>query len=641
MKWMTLLKNACALFLLLTCLAAPAFAQFGAGAQTDLTGEWRKIGGEDAKERGGGPDPGEYWGIPMNDAARMRTDTYNGEWISTPVAQCRPHPTGYQQLGPDPMRITKEMNPITREMMGYSIVYHETPGLRMVWMDGRARPSDYASRSWEGFSTARWEGDTFIITSTHMKESFARRNGTPASFRRTVTEHVPLDEPYLTWVVTIYDPDYLTEPLVRSALYIRAPNNQVAAYPCAVVQEEYHLQETAKYHVPHYLPGENPYLTEVAVKYKVPLEGVRGGAATMYPAWHARGKTLPVPDAELVLKPTYTDESTRIAEVADRQPRRAPTYDKVEALHVNGNVYMLAGAGGNITLSVGGDGIVMVDSGAAAASEKVLAAIPSLVAPPRPGPRNSASPYANPWQSTHTAEPLSIRLIINTTVDDDHTGGNENVRSSPLFQPIGEEGRDELASEVILAQENVQMRMIEAGIQGLALPTHTYLSGKYRLHRYYNGEGVEIIQLPNATTDSDSMVWFRGSNVISAGDAFNTDTYPTIDVEKGGSITGLIDALVLIADMCYPEFMSQGGTMVIPGHGWMGDVADVTLYRDMVVIVHDRIQDMISKGMTLQQIKAAKPTMDFDPLYGRQPGATAQFVEAVYRSLTEKKVDDQ
>jgi cyclase len=636
MHWITYLRNTCALLLLLSCLAAPALAQFGAGAKTDLSGEWRKVTGEDVKERGGGPDPGEYWGIPLNDAARMRTDTYNGAWISTPLAQCRPHPTGYQQLGPDPMRISKEVNPITREMLGFSIIYHETPGLRMIWTDGRRGPSPYASRSWEGYSTGRWEGDTFIITTTHMKESFVRRNGMPASFRRTVTEHVSLDEPYLTWVVTVYDPDYLTEPLVRSVTYIRSVNNQVAAYPCAVVQEDYQIEELTKYNVPHYLPGENEYLTEVAVKYKMPLEGVRGGAETLYPSWHAKGKTLPIPDKEYVLKPTYSDESTRIAERAAAQPRPAPRYDEVESLHVNGNVYVLAGGGANVTLSVGGDGIVMVDSGAAAASPKILEAITRLITPPRPGPRNSASPYANPWQGTHTAEPPAIRLIINTTLHDDHVGGNENIRKSAIFQPIGEEGRDELASEVILSQENVQVRMIEAGVQGLALPTHTYLNGRYRLHRYYNGEGIEIIQLPRATTDGDSMVWFRGSNVISTGAVFNTDMYPIIDVDKGGSIQGVMDALAKISDMCYPEFMSQGGTLVIPGHGWIADFADVTYYRDMVIIIHDRIQDMINKGMNIDQIKAAKPTMDYDPLYGRQPGVTARFIESIYRSLTEE-----
>lgn len=625
---------------LAACLVPPAFAQggFGSGVPPDLAGEWRKVGHEDVHERGGGPDPGEFWGVPMNDAARMRGDANNAERDSTSLLlQCRPHPTGYQQLGPDNMRIEKEVDPILREQIGYRITFRETPGARMIWMDGRPQPSEYFAHSWEGYSTGKWEGDSLTITSTHLKESFMRRNGSPAGFRRTVVEHVSLDEPYITWVIVVHDPDYLTEPLVRSVTYIRAPNFEVGPYPCAAQQEEYRLHDTVKYRVPHYLPGENPYLTEVPVKYKVPVEGVRGGAETLYPSWRAKGMTLPVPTAEYTLKPVYSDDSTRVAERADAQPARPPTFDKIETLHVGGNVYMLAGAGANIVLSVGGDGIVMIDSGAAQATDKVLATIPQVIQPPRPPVmRDSASPFADTWQVTHSQALPQIRMIINTSPDPENTGGNEKIRESKLFRAIGTQG-DEEASEVIFAHENVQKRMIDANASLDAQPTHTYFSGRYRLHRYFNGEGIEVLYLPNAHTDGDSAIWFRGSNVIATGDVFNSDSYPVIDVDKGGGIQGVIDALVMLTDMCYPEYMSQGGTMVIPGHGWISDAADIGNYRDMVIVVRDRIKDMVDKGMTLQQVKAAKPTMDYDVLYGRQKGATAQFVEAVYRSLKEAK----
>jgi hypothetical protein len=124
--------------------------------------------------------------------------------------------------------------------------------------------------------------------------------------------------------------------------------------------------------------------------------------------------------------------------------------------------------------------------------------------------------------------------------------------------------------------------------------------------------------------------------VIAAGDIYNSDVYPPIDVDRGGSINGVIDALNRLVDMSVTEFMSQGGTMIVPGHGWISDAADVGYYRDMLMIVRDRIQGMVDKGMTLAQVKAAKPTMDYDPLYGRQRGATARFVEAVYRSIEKK-----
>ena len=264
-----------ALFGLLT--AAPVvFAQKGEGAPTDLSGAWRKLGHEDVHDRGTGPDPGEYWGLPVNDAARMRADTYNEEWVSTSyILQCRPHPVGYQPLGPDPMRIEQMVDPINRQLIAYRVSYDETPGDRMIWLDGRPHPSPLALHSWEGFSTGKFKGDSLIVDTSHIKEGFHRRNGVPSSFRSTVVEHVSLDEPYLTWVITTYDPDYLTEPVTRSVTYTRAPTVQIPPYPCAAQQEEAGA-DADKYHVPNFLVGQNPFLTEVAFKYKFALEGVRG-----------------------------------------------------------------------------------------------------------------------------------------------------------------------------------------------------------------------------------------------------------------------------------------------------------------------------------------------------------------------------
>jgi glyoxylase-like metal-dependent hydrolase (beta-lactamase superfamily II) len=145
--------------------------------------------------------------------------------------------------------------------------------------------------------------------------------------------------------------------------------------------------------------------------------------------------------------------------------------------------------------------------------------------------------------------------------------------------------------------------------------------------------------MPNAITDGDSIVFFRRSDVIATGDIYNSDIYPPIDLGRGGGIDGEIKALDKILDMAVTEYMSQGGTMIIPGHGWISDSGDMGYYRDMLMIIRDRIQSLIDKGLTLDQVKAAKPTMDYDPEYGRQPGATAQFVEAVYRSLKQKKAE--
>lgn len=163
-------------------------------------------------------------------------------------------------------------------------------------------------------------------------------------------------------------------------------------------------------------------------------------------------------------------------------------------------------------------------------------------------------------------------------------------------------------------------------------PTDTYDTPYLKLQPYTNGDAIQIMHMPGAHTDGDSVVWFRGADVISIGDLFG-DGYPAIDLEKGASIQGLIDALNNLLDLAFPGYMAQEGTLFIPGHGRIGDSADLAYYQNMVTIIRDRINDMKSKGMSLEQVKAAKPTFDFDPVYGHEPGSADRFVEQVYRSL--------
>ena len=281
-----------------------------------------------------------------------------------------------------------------------------------------------------------------------------------------------------------------------------------------------------------------------------------------------------------------------------------------------GNVYMLVGAGGNVTVQAGSDGVLMIDTQFAPMSEKLLAAIRSI----NQGP---------------------LRYIINTHSHGDHVGGNENLKKAGATIAGGNvtlDIGDAAQGAQIISHINAYKRM-SARVNGQfatptgGWPTSTFIGDDKKL--YFNGEGVHIIHQPSAHTDGDSLIFFRKSDVITAGDLFVTEGYPFIDLTAGGNVQGIVGGLNRIIDLCIPVYGQEGGTMVIPGHGRLSDVGDVINYREMVTIVRDRVQDMVKKNMTLDQVKAAKPTKDYDPLYNTQGAFITgdAFVEAVYRSL--------
>jgi len=263
-------KTAVPLFLLVIMLAAvPAFAQI------DFSGEWAPNGNEDSI---GNPYVGDWLGIPMSDASRARGEAWAASVQTLPEWQCRPHGFAYINRGPSQLRISKEVDPVTRQITAFHAEWLRSVD-NAIYLDGRPHPPEYAAHTWGGFSTGEWEGDTLKITTTHLKEEYLRRNGVQHSDLITITTYWIRRGDILTWLNIVYDPVYLTEPLVRSQEYRLILNQQIPPYPCNVVEEV----DRPKGVVPHELPGTNTFITEFANKVGVPEDVVRAGAATMYP----------------------------------------------------------------------------------------------------------------------------------------------------------------------------------------------------------------------------------------------------------------------------------------------------------------------------------------------------------------------
>jgi cyclase len=292
--------------------------------------------------------------------------------------------------------------------------------------------------------------------------------------------------------------------------------------------------------------------------------------------------------------------------------------DGLTTIHVQGNVYMIHGLGGNVAVQIGDEGVLVVDTGLENNAGELIAAIHSLSDKP-------------------------LQYIINTCFHADHTGGNVAVRKIGVTitgANVTGDIADAAQGAQIVAHENVLNRMSaptgqKASAPFGAWPTDTYVSGQKEV--FFNEEPVVARWQPRAHTDGDSLVIFRRSDVVATGDIFNTDSYPFIDLEHGGSVQGEIDALNNIIDIAIPKHEEEGGTYIIPGHGRICDEFDVVEYRDMVTIVRDRVQNAVKKGMTLDQIKTAGFTKDYDARWSAKDGfGTADnFVTSIYRSLTD------
>ena len=305
-----------------------------------------------------------------------------------------------------------------------------------------------------------------------------------------------------------------------------------------------------------------------------------------------------------------------------------PAEGDLDVVQVRPNFYMIAGAGGNISVQVGPIGAILVDTGSGQLSDKVVAAVKRLT-------------------------DGSIRYIVNTSADADHTGGNDKLAKAgkTILGNTGSAGVSEDAytnggAASVLAHENVLTRMSastgrERSVAAALWPTKTYTGKAYSM--YLSGDAVQVIHMPAAHSDGDSVVFFHRADVIVTGDVLDTTRFPVIDLANGGSIQGELDALNRIVELTVPPFplaFQEDRTYVVPGHGFVCDFYDLVEYRSVVLMMRDRIQDLIAKGMTLQQVQAADPAKGFKNRYGANTGpwTTDMFVEAVFKSLSATNV---
>ncbi len=324
-------------------------------------------------------------------------------------------------------------------------------------MDGRPHPSEYAPHTWQGFSTGKWEGNQLTITTTHLKMAEYERTGEYRSDMGTLLEHWIRHGDHIMFMVIISDPVYLAEPFIRTRDYVLNPNQRLRGYACTPTAE---IANRPTGYVPHYLPGKNPFILS-ATRFGVPVAAIGGGPETIYP------------DFRLKLK----DPSFASTPLPAHQPPAPPppisgaipeNLDNVNltVLPVQGNVYLIAGAGGNITLQVGDSSALVVDTSLAPLSSKIVAAIKQIT-------------------------DKSIRYIVDTSFDADHTGGNAEIAKAGS-QVGGREpvvGGDKPAGASIIAEEHVLNRMSaptgsKAPVPVALWPTETYATDDYQL---FNG----------------------------------------------------------------------------------------------------------------------------------------------------------
>ncbi len=575
----------------------------------DFSGYWTGNMQEDGEERGAGPALVDYGGVPVNQAGRLWALSYDPSRLTSRYHQCDGYVAPYSMRAIGNTRVWEERDPHLQTLIAIHWYSQTFEGHRVFWMDGRPHPPAYAAHTYMGFSTGTFVGNALRVETTHLKQGWLRRNGLPESDQTTLTEFFVRHGDHITYTSVIKDPVFLSEPLTKTTDFYRQPSDPGAwLFPCDDGEQ---VVGRAADQVPNYAFGQHPFLEEYAKKHNVALVGALGGAETMYADIEPKLKSTPASAAQSVTLPAPTESSTSRA--VDPDPRDGD----IHVLPIRAGLYLLVGDGGNIVLQTGDQGAFVVNSGEGKLTDKVVAAIRRLSQKP-------------------------IQFIANTNFHAAYTGGNAALKKAGAdpsvvgtFLSMQDPGAGSAAA--ILAHENVAARM--SGARGNpaapadAIPIDTFMADRRR--KFHNGDGIEMVYAPNASTDGDSLVHFRRADVIVAGDVFSTTQYPLIDIASGGSVQGEIDALNAILARTVYEHSGEGGTLVVPGHGYLCDEHEVVEYRDMLVIIRDRVKAMIGNGATIQQVKSAHLTADYDTRYGANTGSwtTDMFVEAVYNSL--------
>jgi glyoxylase-like metal-dependent hydrolase (beta-lactamase superfamily II) len=580
--------------------AAPGF---------DLSGYWTAAMHEDALERGAGPELADYGGFPINEAARLFALSYNASRVTLREHQCDGYVAPYSVRSIGNARAWEERDEHTHRLIAIHWYNQTFEGHRVIWMDNRPHPPAYAPHTWMGFSTGRFVGNALQVQTSHLKQGWLRRNGLPESDQATLVEFFVRHGDHLTHTSVITDPVYLAEPEVRTTDFFRQhTDHQSWLFACDDGEQ---ILGRAPDNVPNYLFGENPFVNEFGGKYRLPAAAYLGGPETAYPEFAARVAGLTPADAASRMRPAAGPPAT------SRAVDPEPSDGEIHVWPLRDNVYLLAGDRGNIVVQVGDEGAFVVDSGSGQLADKTIAAVRRL-------------------------SPQPVQFIANTSFRVEHTGGNVKLRAAGSDPSVrgtffSLQFADAGVGATIMAQQNVQTRMVSAKRPADGNPSDTFLEERRRT--FHNGDAIEMFWERNAVTDGDSIVHFRRADVIAAGDVFTTTQYPVIDLQSGGSVRGELDALNDILRRTVYRHQGEGGTIVVPGHGYVCDEHEVVEYRDMLVIVRDRVQAMLKKSATLEQVKAARLTADYDPRYGAATGpwTTDMFVEAVYRDLSRRK----